>query len=123
MSNTVTLSKHEMQWTDITKSTLPHGEGWSLAQTVYQTTGIIQFMMWSRMQMSNKVSYDFTLDSCVAVDAPIGTDPETLIEQAKAKFVQRILDNDVEINFENIFDSETGAYDEDWETYSRETSK
>ena len=73
--------------------------------------------------MSNKVSYDFTLDSCVAVDAPIGTDPETLIEQAKAKFVQRILDNDVEINFENIFDSETGAYDEDWETYNRETSK
>ena len=67
-----------------------------------------------------KVSYDFTLDSCVAVDAPIGTDPETLIEQAKAKFVQRILDNDVEINFENIFDGETGAYDEDWEGYKRD---
>jgi len=72
------------------------------------------------MNMSNKVSYDFTLDSCVAVDAPIGTDPETLIEQAKAKFIQRILDNDVEINFENIFDGETGAYDEDWEGYKRD---
>ena len=69
--------------------------------------------------MSNKVSYDFTLDICVAVDAPIGTDPETLIEQAKALFVERILENDVSVVFENIFDSETGAYDEDWKTYSR----
>ena len=70
--------------------------------------------------MSNKVSYDFTLDSCVAVDAPIGTDPETLIEQAKAKFLERILDNDVQIVFENIFDGETGVYDEDWEGYKRD---
>ena len=67
-----------------------------------------------------KVSYDFTLDSCVAVDAPIGTDPETLIEQAKAKFVQRILEGDIVVVFENIFDSETGVYDEDWKTYNRE---
>jgi hypothetical protein len=69
--------------------------------------------------MSNKVSYDFVLDSCVAVDAPIGTDPETLIEQAKAKFIDRILSNDVTVAFENIFDGETGAYDEDWENYKR----
>ena len=69
--------------------------------------------------MSNKVSYDFVLDSCVAVDAPIGTDPETLIEQAKAKFVERILSNDATVAFENIFDGETGAYDEDWENYKR----
>jgi len=70
--------------------------------------------------MSNKVSYDFVLDSCVAVNAPIGTDPETLIEQAKALFVERILENDVSVVFETIFDGETGAYDEDWENYSRE---
>tara|TARA_Y100000296_G_C5141086_1_gene241069 strand:+ start:884 stop:1111 length:228 start_codon:yes stop_codon:yes gene_type:complete len=70
--------------------------------------------------MSNKVSYDFVLDSCVAVDAPIGTNPETLIEQAKAKFVERILNDEAEVRFENIFDCETGAYDEDWENYSRE---
>ena len=70
--------------------------------------------------MSNKVSYDFTLDSCVAVKAPIGTDPETLIEQAKALFVERILEDDVSVVFENIFDGETGVYDEDWKTYSRE---
>lgn len=73
--------------------------------------------------MSNKVSYDFTLDSCVAVDAPIGTDPETLIEQAKAKFIDRILDGDIVVVFETIFDGETGAYDEDWKNYNRETSK
>ena len=69
--------------------------------------------------MSNKVSYDFVLDSCVAVNAPIGTNPETLIEQAKALFVERILENDVSVVFENIFDGETGAYDEDWENYKR----
>ena len=69
--------------------------------------------------MINKVSYDFVIDSCVPVDAPIGTDPETLIEQAKAKFVERILSNEATVTFENIFDAETGAYDEDWENYKR----
>ena len=71
--------------------------------------------------MNNKVSYDFVLDSCVAVDAPIGTDPDILIEQAKAKFVQRILEGDVTVSFENIFDGETGAYVEDWENYKRQS--
>ena len=71
--------------------------------------------------MNNKVSYDFVLDSCLAVDAPIGTDPDTLIEQAKAKFVQRILEGDVTVSFENIFDGETGAYVEDWENYKRQS--
>lgn len=81
----------------------------------------------SRKQMklftdAKKVSYDFVLDSCVAVDAPIGTNPETLIEQAKAKFIERILSNDAIVTFENIFDSETGAWDEDWEGYKRDES-
>ena len=67
--------------------------------------------------MSKNVYYDFSLDSIVAVDAPIGTDPDTLIEKAKQKLIQRILEDDVTIVFENIFDSETGAYDEDWENY------
>ncbi len=67
-----------------------------------------------------KVSYDFVLDTCVAVDAPIGTDPETLIEQAKAKFVQRILEGDATVSFENIFDAQTGVYAEDWEGYKRD---
>ena len=69
--------------------------------------------------MVKNVSYDFGLDSIVTVDAPIGTDPDTLIEQAKQKLIERILMGDVTIVFENIFDGETGAYDEDWENYSR----
>ena len=69
--------------------------------------------------MSKNVSYDFSLDSIVAVDAPIGTDPDTLIEQAKQKLVERILTDDVTIVFENIYYCETGAYDEDWENYER----
>jgi hypothetical protein len=70
--------------------------------------------------MSKNVSYDFGLDSIVAVDAPIGTDPDTLIEQVKEKLIQRIREDDVTIVFENIYDSETGSYDDDWEGYANE---
>ena len=73
--------------------------------------------------MSENVSYDFSLDSIVAVDAPIGTDPETLIGKAKQKLIQRIQEDDVAIVFENIFDGETGAYDPDWENYSRNSQE
>ena len=69
--------------------------------------------------MSKEVSYDFSVDSIVAIDAPIGTDPDTLIEQVKQKLVERILNDEVEFRFENIYDGETGAYDEDWENYER----
>ena len=80
--------------------------------------------------MSKMVSYDFSLGCSLcgqevtfaAVDAPIGTDPDTLIEQAKQKLIQRIQEDDssVTIVFENIFDSETGAYDKNWQDYTRE---
>ena len=73
--------------------------------------------------MSKNVFYDFSLDSIVAVDAPIGTDPDTLIEQAKQKIVEIILTDDVTIVFENIYDCETGAYDTDWENYSRNSQE
>jgi hypothetical protein len=69
--------------------------------------------------MNKNVTYDFGLDSIVAVDAPIGTDPDTLIQQVKQKLIQRIQEDDVTIVFENIYDGETGAYDEDWENYER----
>ena len=69
--------------------------------------------------MNKNITYDFSLDSIVAVDAPIGTDPDTLIEQAKRKLIQRIQEDDVTIVFESVYDGETGAYDEDWENYSR----
>ena len=70
--------------------------------------------------MNKNVTYDFSVDSIVAIDAPIGTDPETLIRSAKIKLIERINEDDITIVFENIFDSETGAYDEDWENYERD---
>lgn len=69
--------------------------------------------------MSNNVSYDFSVDSVVAVNAPIGTDPDTLIEQVKQKLIERIREDDITFRFENIFDDETGSYDEDWSNYER----
>ena len=73
--------------------------------------------------MSDKVTYDFGIDSLVAVDALIGTDPDTLIEQATQKLIEKIQEEDITFRFENIFDSETGAYDEDWENYSRNSQE
>ena len=69
--------------------------------------------------MSNKVSYDFAVDNVIAVDAPIGTDPDTLVEQAKQKLIERIQEGDITFTFENIFDGETGDYSEDWASYTR----
>ena len=74
--------------------------------------------------MVNKnVTYDFTVESIVSVDAPIGTDPDTLIRSAKIKLIERINENDITLVFDTIFDSETGAYDEDWENYERDVKE
>ena len=73
--------------------------------------------------MNKNVSYDFSIDSIVAVDAPIGTDPDTLMAEVKLKLVDRIMNNDVTIVFENIFDGETGDYDPEWENYSRNSQE
>ena len=73
--------------------------------------------------MSKNVSYDFGLDSIIAIDAPIGTDPDTLIEQAKQKLIERIREGDITFRFENVFDSETGDYSGDWENYSRNSQE
>ncbi len=68
--------------------------------------------------MSN-ISYDFAVDSIIAVDAPIGTDPDTLIEQVKVKLIERIQESDITFTFENIFDASTGDYCDEWENYKR----
>ena len=63
------------------------------------------------------ISYDFDVQSCVAVDAPYGTDPDTLIEQALIKLIQRARHCDLELFCENTFDAETGVYEdipEEW---------
>jgi hypothetical protein len=65
----------------------------------------------------SKVSYDFIVDNLIAIDAPIGTDPDTLIEQVKQKLIERIQEGDITFMFQNIFDSETGDYCDDWQNY------
>ena len=65
--------------------------------------------------MSNYISYDFEITSCIAVEAPAGTDPNTLIDRAITKLIARAIDRDVELQFANTFDPETGAYCVDWE--------
>ena len=70
------------------------------------------------MSEIKQVSYDFSMDSLVSVDAPIGTNPESLFSQALNKLAQKMKANDVELTFDTIFDSESGDYDEDWENYA-----
>ena len=63
------------------------------------------------------VSYDFSVDSIIAVDAPHGTNPDDLIGQALIKLIQRVRQDDLTMICENTFDAETGAYEdipEEW---------
>lgn len=63
--------------------------------------------------MTNKiVSFDFQLTSFVGVEAPEGTDPKTLIEKAKERFLERIANDDCDVECFQIFDPETGHYTE-----------
>jgi len=68
------------------------------------------------MSKKKRVSYDFLVDSLVSVDAPEGTDPDTLIEKALQKLCQRAREGDVALMFDTVFDKETGSYYDDWET-------
>lgn len=66
--------------------------------------------------MVKRVNYDFTIDSLVSVEAPEGTDPDTLIEKALQKLIQRAREGDLALMFDTVFDSETGSYYDNWET-------
>ena len=70
--------------------------------------------------MSRMISYDFNIDSLISVDAPIGTDPDTLIEQVLTSLISRAANKDLTVTFEDFFDSETGVWDNDWEGYANE---
>ncbi len=71
------------------------------------------------------VTYDFAIDSVIAIDVPIGTDPDTdaVWERLYNKLALRLREKDLTFRFENVFDSETGVYDENWEDYKRETDQ
>lgn len=67
--------------------------------------------------MSKTVNYDFQVMSMVSVEAPYGTNPETLHKEALSKLLERVRQNDIELDCETMYDSETGSYEEvpeDW---------
>ena len=70
--------------------------------------------------MSKMISYDFNIDSCIGVEAPIGTDPDTLIDQVLLELIRRASMKDLTVSFEDFFDKETGVWDKDWEGYANE---
>jgi len=76
----------------------------------------------NKMSKIKQVTYDFIVNSFVTISAPIGTDPESLIEQACNKFVKQVTVYDIELTFETIYDPENEIYDEDWENYGNKIS-
>jgi|TARA_R110002110_G_scaffold108830_5_gene271616 hypothetical protein len=74
--------------------------------------------------MSKTITYDFSIDTLIAVDAEVGTDPDTLLVEVAQKIIQQVLNDQLEINFDKTFDGDTGEYRKDWkargETYSEQ---
>lgn len=58
------------------------------------------------MSEPKMVSFDFIMDSFVAVQAPEGTDPDTLVEQAKELFMERLRDGHAVVVFDSVFDED-----------------
>jgi tellurite resistance protein len=53
------------------------------------------------------VSYDFLIDNIIAVKAPVGTDPDTLIDQALEQLIQRCHQHgEISFIFDKVFDPE-----------------
>ena len=71
-------------------------------------------MKWPK-EMGRTVNYDFTIDSLVSVEAPIGTDPDDLVDMVLQKLIERAREKDVSVMFDTCFDSDSGDYWEDWE--------
>ena len=58
------------------------------------------------MTKQKLVSFDFTLDNIISVQAPKGTDPDTLHDQLHEKLKDLIFDNCDLFLFEGIFEEE-----------------
>lgn len=54
------------------------------------------------------LSYDFEVTSFVGVEAPEGTDPDLLREQAVNLFIERLNRGEAEVECFQTYDSETG---------------
>jgi hypothetical protein len=62
------------------------------------------------MNKTKIVSYDFLIDNIIAVKAPAGTDPDTLIDQALEQLIQRCHQHgEINFIFDKVFDPETGS--------------
>jgi|TARA_R110000824_G_scaffold370844_1_gene560509 hypothetical protein len=70
--------------------------------------------MWPK-EMGRTVNYDFTIDSLVSVEAPVGTDPDMLIDMALSKLIERAKMREIVVVFDTCFDGDTGVYSDDWE--------
>ena len=57
------------------------------------------------------ITYDFRVDSIIAIDAEVGTDPDDLRQQVLEKLAHKARVDDIEVTFENTYDEETGEYD------------
>jgi hypothetical protein len=57
------------------------------------------------------LSYDFEMTSFVGIEAPEGTDPETLYYKALAEFRKRCNEGEAEIMHFQTYDPETGDYE------------
>ena len=64
--------------------------------------------------MSKFIAYDFSIDTCISVDAERGTDPDKLRDKVLAKLTKLTMKDEITINFETTFDEEFGVYEEDW---------
>jgi hypothetical protein len=54
--------------------------------------------------MTDIVTFDFTLDNIISVDAPKGTDPATLHDRLVLELIDLINDNSEEFVFEGIYE-------------------
>ena len=70
-----------------------------------------------------EVTYDFDIDQIVAVRAEVGTDPDTLIAEAKSKLLWLIQNDHVTFQFCNVFDDDTGGMYEEWNEVPKEVSE
>ncbi len=58
------------------------------------------------MAAQDIVSFDFTLDNIISVEAPRGTDPDTLRDQLHEKLKDLVFDNCEVFVFEGIFEDD-----------------
>ena len=59
------------------------------------------------------VTYDFSVNTIVPIEAPYGTDPDTLLGRVMPKLIQQIRQNEIDwVDCENIYDAETDSYED-----------